>query len=234
MMKKKPKKVVSAKNRKENKTKPIPKPDQKRPRGTRAEGNFRRNSKSARREMKLPKLSNSHQVFVMEYLNNGFQQTKAAIAAGYSPASAHYQACMMMQRPDIRKEIETRMRGYVSEMDVTAKTLIRALAIRALSNMNHYALVTEKGRVRLLPSFKLADGSPKPFDYGQAIAELSEGKQGVKLKLHNPDAACDKLMKHLGLCKEQSPLETLMSLFPEPLRGQILEALKQGGTPPNA
>jgi len=62
--------------------------------------------------MPKKKLKPQHQLFVDKCFELNFNQTKAAIAAGFSERSAYNQASRLMKNDDIREEIERRMNAH--------------------------------------------------------------------------------------------------------------------------
>src|SRR6185369_8941322 len=83
------------------------------------------------------KLDPQHQLFVDKYFELTFNQTKAAIAAGYSKRSARNQAYRLMRNDDIRKEIVRRM----SEIAMSKNEVIARLSDMARGDMRDFATV---------------------------------------------------------------------------------------------
>jgi phage terminase small subunit len=54
-------------------------------------------------------LNDMHQAFVDAYLENGFNATQAAVAAGYSPRSARTSGSRQLARPDVQRAIRRAM-----------------------------------------------------------------------------------------------------------------------------
>lgn len=64
------------------------------------------------------------QMFVAEYLANGGNQTKAAIAAGYSEKSARVTASNMMTMPKIKKRIEAARQEQMDRLAVDGDWIV--------------------------------------------------------------------------------------------------------------
>jgi phage terminase small subunit len=64
----------------------------------------------------------------MEYLANGLNATKAAIAAGYSERCAQQQGSENLRKPVVRAFLEARMAPRVTKLELTADRLEAELA----------------------------------------------------------------------------------------------------------
>jgi phage terminase small subunit len=67
------------------------------------------------------------QRFVLEYLANGFNGTKAAIAAGYAKANADTQASRLLANPRIAAVIAERTRKVTAKLELTAEWVLSEL-----------------------------------------------------------------------------------------------------------
>ena len=84
-------------------------------------------------------LSNLQAAFVNEYVKNGGDGKNAAIAAGFSPRTAHVAACKALKRKHVRAEV-CRLRGKVADRAV------RSLE-KYLTELNeHRTLAIESGK----------------------------------------------------------------------------------------
>jgi phage terminase small subunit len=129
--------------------------------------------------------------FVRE-LPKDFNLTKAAVRAGYSARTAHVQGSQVLGRVRVRAALEARLAKQADRADVSAERVLRELAAVALSDARDFASWTRRA-VRLTPSAALPDGA------AACVQEVSAGRGGVRVRLHDKVAALEKLARHLGL-----------------------------------
>lgn len=70
------------------------------------------------------KITPQHEIFIAEYLSNGMNGTAAAIAAGYSPASAKSTASEMLADPVIKDHLDKVKLDMLIKYDVKKEDLI--------------------------------------------------------------------------------------------------------------
>ena len=126
--------------------------------------------------------------FYVKLARNGRQ---AAIAAGYAESNAAAAASKMIKRDDITTIIDR----------------LSALAIQAEDKADIMEITEAKARLTRIARADIGDyldanGEIDPdllndFDTA-AIAELTPTKTGIKVKLHNPMQALEKLAKMQG------------------------------------
>lgn len=80
-------------------------------------------------------LDPQHLLFAEKYIELGFNQTKAAIAAGFSSKSARNQGYRLMRNDDIRAEIDRRM----GELAMSKNEVLARLADQARGDMRDFA-----------------------------------------------------------------------------------------------
>lgn len=68
------------------------------------------------------------QLFVTEYLANGFNGTKAAIAAGYAKGNADTQASRMLAMTKVRAVIDARKQKMIAKREITAERVLDEIA----------------------------------------------------------------------------------------------------------
>jgi phage terminase small subunit len=73
-------------------------------------------------------LSSKQRLFAMEYLANGHNATKAAMAAGYSERTARQQGSENLSKPVIRAFLQSQMAPRVTRLELTADRLEAELA----------------------------------------------------------------------------------------------------------
>jgi phage terminase small subunit len=152
--------------------------------------------------------------FVENYLNT-LNATKAAIAAGYSAATAYSAGARLLKHVEVRTAIEAAMAKRSEKAGVTGDQVIEEL--RRIGFADIRKLVSWRpGVERLAPDEKTGDlrlqivneveliGSDKIDDAtASAISSISQGKDGeLKIKFHSKETALVNLGKHLGLFRE--------------------------------
>ncbi|CAO3447876.1 hypothetical protein [Azospirillum argentinense] len=142
----------------------------------------------------LDELNPRQRQFVREY-GRDFNGTQAAIRAGYSPASAAQQASDLLRHPKVSLAIAEAERLRAERTNVTADRVRLELARMGLADLSDLA-EWDAGTVRLRSSSEL------PPDLSAAVVEVSEGKEGVKIKLGKMQALRE-LAKATGLTAQR-------------------------------
>lgn len=66
-------------------------------------------------------------LFVQEYLKANFNGTKAAIACGYSPISARFQACELLAQADVQERIEAAIKARAARVAIDADDVLKRM-----------------------------------------------------------------------------------------------------------
>ncbi|OOY20873.1 hypothetical protein BMI86_10225 [Thioclava sp. DLFJ5-1] len=144
--------------------------------------------------------------FCAEYIID-LDATKAAIRAGYSERTAGQQGYNLLQREDVKADVQRLMTERAERTKVTADEVINELAaiMRAkVSDTLSWGTRPVTLKVGIAPidlpyvdAIDSADLSPETL---AAVSEVSLSDKGAfKIKMHDKVAAIDKLMRHLGL-----------------------------------
>lgn len=176
-------------------------------------------------------------LFVDEYLID-LNATQAAIRAGYSAKTAASQGERLLRDPDIKRAIAGRMKAREARTEITQDKVIRELARIGFSDIRK-AVKWGNTEVRpldgdgsvLIPYHGLALISSDEIDddTAAAIAEVSEGRNGLKVKMHDKKSALLELVKHLGLDLELKRTELELKRLEIEKRRIEVEKLRQGG-----
>lgn len=138
---------------------------------------------------------------------------KSAVVAGYSAKNAMQQGSLLLDRPDIREAIADIQAEATAMTTITKARVMAELGRVAFTKINHIVEwnptsktiregnaeedipeVVEIGNsVRLIPSDQIHP------HYLAAVAEVSEGPNGVKVKMHAKGPALVELGRHLGV-----------------------------------
>lgn len=160
-------------------------------------------------------LTDKQRLFCMYYVKT-FNQTVAAIKAGYTRDSAHVQGSRLLRNDKVIDEIK-RLKGelrkglFIDAMDVLEKYV--QIAFADITDFVEFG----RERVQLIGAFgPVTDDNDNPVmverdfvkfkEYdevdGTLITEIKMGKDGVSVKLADKMKALDFLSKHMDLLNE--------------------------------
>lgn len=155
-------------------------------------------------------LTDKQRLFVDAYLvdRNGKQ---AAIAAGYSPRTAEVQASRLLRHVQVKAAIRERTRAAAASAGITLDMVVAELgrigfadirqAVRWASSVAQVAEDPNTGEpvLQITNQVQLVDSAELTEAAAAAIAEVSQTKDGLKVKLHS------KLSALLGLARLLDP-----------------------------
>ncbi len=145
--------------------------------------------------------------FVDEYLID-LNATQAAIRAKYSAKTARQIGEENLSKPDIQAAIAARMKAREARTEITQDMVLKELAkigfsdIRKIVKWGETELRVvdgEDGDTMPYHGLALVDSSEVDDDTAAAIAEVSQGREGLKVKLHDKKGALVEMGRHLGL-----------------------------------
>jgi phage terminase small subunit len=141
-------------------------------------------------------LNPKQEAFVNEYMIS-FNGTKAAVKAGYAPASAAVTASRMLNYDNVIEALAERRQEANQEAGVTQAMVIKELAKIAFSDVRN--VLGEGGALK--------DPSEWDDDTAGSVSSLEIASAGDmatihKLKTYDKVAALDKLARHLGLFED--------------------------------
>lgn len=137
------------------------------------------------------KLTPKQQRFVEEYLVD-LNATQAAIRAGYSEKSAARISVELLNKTQVRKSIEKAQAKRAERTEVTADRVVTELAKIAFADPRDLMEWGPDGLV-------LKDCRTIPDAAAAAVSEVSESKDGIKLKKLDKLKALELLGRHLGM-----------------------------------
>lgn len=155
-------------------------------------------------------LTAKQQRFVDEYLID-LNATQAAIRAGYSEKTARSISNENLTKPDIQAAIAKGMQARSGRVEITQDMVLRELAKIGFSDIRKVVrwgetMVRmadgEDGEAEdMVPYHGLAliDSTEIDDNTAGAIAEVSQGKDGLKVKLHDKKGALVDIARHLGM-----------------------------------
>jgi phage terminase small subunit len=154
-------------------------------------------------------LTAKQQRFVDEYLKD-LNATQAAIRAGYSKKTAASIGQENLTKPEIAKALKEAMQGRSERTAITQDMVLRELAKIGFSDIRKVVrwgetevrmVDSEEGEGDLAPYHGLAliDSNEVDDETAGAIAEVSQGRDGLKVKLHDKRSALVDIGRHLGM-----------------------------------
>ena len=155
-------------------------------------------------------LTAKQQRFVDEYLID-LNATQAAIRAGFSAKTARQAGNRLLTNVDIQQAIQAGMEARSGRVAITQDMVLRELAkigfsdirkvVRWGETMVRMVDGEEECAEGMVPYHGLAliDSSEIDDDTAGAIAEVSQGKEGLKVKLHDKKGALVDIGRHLGM-----------------------------------
>lgn len=162
-------------------------------------------------------LTDKQQRFIESYLvdPNG---KKAAIAAGYSAATAEAAASRLLRHVGVAAELQRRRAILSARCAVTADMVLAELAKVGFSDIRQVMgwrainrqLFNEKGEPVDVPELVLdiRDSGELTPEAAAAVSEISRTKDGaVKIKMHDKLGALVRIGQHLGMFKPLSAEE---------------------------
>lgn len=164
-------------------------------------------------------LTEKQHLFCLYYIKNR-NATQAAMKAGYSKESAHVQGCVLLKHPKVSKEIRRLKKLMATEVFLDAKDVLQKYVQIAFSDITEcvefgqrevqvmgafgpvYRKVQngdEEEEVPVMKTVNFIDIKSSNEVDGSLIQEVSQGKDGVKIKFLDKMKALEKLEKYVDL-----------------------------------
>lgn len=152
--------------------------------------------------------------FVEEYLVD-LNATQAAIRAGYSKKRADAIGYENLRKPEIESAIQAAQDRRSARTEITQDMVLRELAKIGFSDIRKIVRwgatelrVGDDPDAPLQPYNGLVLVASDDVDdsTAAAIAEVSEGREGLKVKLHDKKGALVDIGRHLGMFKDKVEL----------------------------
>jgi phage terminase small subunit len=166
--------------------------------------------------MAIRTLTPKQQLFCLEYIVD-LNATQAAIRAGYRPHRAHVTGSKLASISLVRAEINRLMAERRERTEVNADQVIRELSRIAFADIGDICQWGEEGVI-----LKKSETLP-PLVRG-AVAEVSQGQFGVKVKMHSKTDALSKLAQHLGLLIDAKVIAEMQKQLKELADGRTASA----------
>lgn len=157
-------------------------------------------------------LTDKQRRFVDEYLVD-LNATQAAIRAGYSQKTAGQTGNEYLRKPEIAKAIRAAQERRAKRTEITQDMVLRELAKIGFSDIRkvvrwgrtelRVADAEEGAATEVHHGLSLIGADEIDDDTAAAIAEVSEGREGLKVKLHDKKGALVDIGRHLGMFKDR-------------------------------
>ena len=155
-------------------------------------------------------LTAKQQRFVDEYLID-LNATQAATRAGYSKKTANEQGSRLLANVSVSAAIRQGMNARSGRVEITQDMVLKELAKIGFSDIRKVVRWGET-QVRMVDGeddspedmvpyhgLALIDSTEIDDNTAGAIAEVSQGKEGLKVKLHDKKGALVDIGRHLGM-----------------------------------
>lgn len=167
-------------------------------------------------ELEDAELTEMQRLFCLYYIKS-FNATQSAIKAGYSKESAHVIGHENLRKPNIVKEIRRLKGNMTQDIFIDAMDVLRKYVEIAFGDVTDYVKFGQK-EVQVTGAFGPIvdeDGEPvtKIVNYvdlkeseevdGTILSEVSQGKDGVKIKLLDKMKALEKLELYFDLLPDK-------------------------------
>lgn len=166
-----------------------------------------------------------YRTFVAAYLATGLNATKAAVAAGYSEATATSQGSRLLKRPEIAAAIAAKGSRAVERLDYSTERTLEEIARIAFFDVR--SVMNADGSVK--PITQLDDNAAAAIG-GMDVTEITIGTgenkvqgQVKKLKFAPKAVALDMLMRYHSLYRDKLEVGgavTLISHIPRPSQAE--------------
>ncbi|WP_339437046.1 terminase small subunit [Pseudomonas sp. EL_65y_Pfl1_R32] len=192
-------------------------------------------------------LTAKQQRFVDEYLKD-LNATQAAIRAGYSKNTADQQASRLLTNVKVRGYLAERQDDRSKRTEITQDMVLRELAKIGFSDIRKVVrwgetqvrmVDGEEGEAEdMVPYHGLAliDSTEVDDATAAAIAEVSQGRDGLKVKLHDKKGALVDIGRHLGMftAPGHAELDAELKRLEVEKRRAELKLIEKGGGNSNA
>jgi phage terminase small subunit len=145
-----------------------------------------------------------------------FNATQAAISAGYAKTSAHVEGCRLLKNDKVRAEIKRLKSAMAAELFVEAEDVLMLYFKIAFGDIGEYVTFGRrdvqvmsafgpvyegkgKNKKPVMKTVNYVDLSEMDYVDTSLISEISQGREGVKIKLHDKMKAMEFLAKYFEL-----------------------------------
>jgi phage terminase small subunit len=153
-------------------------------------------------ELHPVELSRRRERFCREYVKD-FNGKRAATEAGYSENTATVQASQLLTDLNVQARVTQLIKEREAADSVTEERIIQELERLAFGSARDHLKWDAKGVI-------LKDSADLTAAQAAGVAEVSQGVNGIKIKMHSKEKALELLMRHKGMLadvgSEKNPL----------------------------
>lgn len=163
--------------------------------------------------------------FCKHYILSDFNAAEAARRAGYSERTARTQGQTLLTKPDIKARLEKEIKAKLSELDKTGLKLLNSIVHASYFDIRK--IVSWDDNSITLVDSKLLDNLD-----AQMVTEISETKEGIKVKFVSKEKAWDMLAKFSKLIDPErlnSEEDEKKSISKEDQKERLAYLLKKRG-----
>jgi phage terminase small subunit len=153
-------------------------------------------------------LTDKQEAFVREYCSNGWNATKAVIAAGYTAkniGTAQSIGTENLSKPVIDLAISKKKAELAKKCEVTQEMIVAEMVKVGMANVQDYMDTNNAVRdISELPKDVAAAVESIQVDVRYDGGDSTGYTEKVRLKLHSKLTALDQLARHLGLFEKDN------------------------------
>lgn len=195
----------------------------------------------------MPVLGNPRHELFAQAIASGKSASAAYVEAGYEPN--RHNAARLSTNEHVADRVEELLLAGAKRAEVTVERVMREYSRVGFADIRRIvrwdALSSETGTededgvpvLRTMNEVALVPSDEIDRDMACAIAEISQTKDGLKVKLHSKLGALDSMARHLGMFKDSLSINATVSI--DDLRAaagsfdrELDRLLAGGGAPP--
>ena len=151
----------------------------------------------------MPLLADPAYEIFAQSVAKGKSQSEAYVIAGYKENGSN--ASQLAAVPEVAARITEIKQVGAAAAQVTVTRVLGELARIGFADITQMVTIVD-GKAQILDSAQLS------ADVKAAISEITQGREGLKVKFHDKTRALEQLGRHLGLYKENIDLNVNVSL----------------------
>lgn len=156
------------------------------------------------------------ELFCQHYIANGFNGTKAAIAAGYSEKTANEIAAENLAKPSIKGRIEELKGEMLKKMEITQEDVMKFIFTSVNLDPSEFMDITTDGKLLFLKPIKSL-----PIEVRRLIQGIEQTRNGIKVTFVSKERMLDMAARFLSMYKDK--LEVTSSLTADERTARIAE-----------
>lgn len=154
---------------------------------------------------KKGELTLKQRLFVEHYIANGFNASKAAKDAGYSPKTCSEMGMENLNKPQIAEAVKKACNAVLSDVEKLKVKWLNEVNAISFSDFRKVAKFNKEG-VELTDSDEMDDDTARAIESIESVTtydKLGDKVVTKKVKLYSKTKGLDTLGKFLGILKEE-------------------------------